>query len=51
MPTFTEEGEMPLSAGVGFRRVTDEESDFVASAALVAVTVSVFGEGRVEGAA
>jgi hypothetical protein len=50
LPRLAAAGEMPVRAGVGFQRVTAEEEDFVVSAALVAVTVMVLGEGRVEGA-
>jgi hypothetical protein len=49
-PRFVEAGEMPLSVGVGFQSVTEAEPDFVVSAALVAVTLMVFGEGSVAGA-
>ncbi len=49
-PRFAAEGEMPASVGVGFQRVTAEEEDLVVSAALVAVTVMVLGEGRAAGA-
>ena len=50
LPRFVELGERPRSEGVGLRRVTADEADFVASAALVAVTEIVFGEGKVAGA-
>ena len=49
-PRFVELGEMPTREGVGFRSVTAEESDLVVSAALVAMTESVLGEGRAVGA-
>jgi len=49
-PRLVEVGEIPVSEGVGFRRVTAEVENFVASATLVAVTETVFGEGRAEGA-
>jgi hypothetical protein len=49
-PRFVEVGEMAESLGVGFQRVTAEEEDLVVSAALVAVTVTVLGFGRVAGA-
>ena len=41
---------MPVSVGVGFQRVTAAEADLVVFAALVAVTLTVLGEGRVGGA-
>jgi len=41
---------MPVSVGVGFQRVTAAEADLVVFAALVAVTLTVLGEGRVPGA-
>lgn len=50
LPRFVEAGEMPESVGVGFQRVTAEEADFVVSAALVAVTLTVLGEGSAAGA-
>jgi hypothetical protein len=49
-PRLVEEGEMPTRVGVGLRSVTALEPDFVVSAALVAVTEMVLGEGRDEGA-
>jgi hypothetical protein len=49
-PRFVEAGEMPVSVGVGFQRVTAAEADLVVFAALVAVTLTVLGEGRVPGA-
>ena len=45
-----EEGERPVRAGVGLRSVTAEEADLVVSAALMAVTETVLGEGREAGA-
>ena len=50
LPRLVEAGETPTSVGVGLRSVTALEADLVMSAALVAVTVTVLGEGRVEGA-
>ena len=50
LPRLVEEGVIPVREGVGLRRVTEEESDFVVSAALVATTERELGEGRVEGA-
>ena len=50
LPRLEELGERPRREGVGFRSVTAEEPDFVVSAALVAVTESVLGEGNEEGA-
>ena len=41
---------MPERVGVGFQRVTAEDEDLVVSAELVAVMVTVLGEGRVAGA-
>lgn len=49
-PRFVTAGEIPAKVGVGFQRVTAEEEDLVLSAALLAVTVMVLGEGRVAGA-
>lgn len=51
LPRLVEAGEMPESVGVGLRRVTALEEDLEVSAELVAVMVTVFGEGRVAGAA
>jgi hypothetical protein len=39
-----------LITGMGFSRVTVALSDFVGSSTLVAVTVTVFGVGKVRGA-
>jgi hypothetical protein len=50
LPRLVEEGEMPMREGVGLRSVTAEEADLVESAALVAVTEMVLGEGRDAGA-
>lgn len=50
LPRLVEAGEMPTREGVGFQRVTAEDEDLVLSAALLAVTEIVLGEGRVEGA-
>ena len=50
MPRLVAVGERPRSVGVGLRRVTALEEVAVALAALVAVMVSVFGEGSVAGA-
>jgi hypothetical protein len=50
LPRFVDAGEMPLNVGVGFHSVTEAELDFVGSAPLVAVTLTLFGEGRVVGA-
>jgi hypothetical protein len=50
LPKFVDAGEMPARVGVGLRSVTALEEDLEVSAALVAVTVTVLGEGRVEGA-
>ena len=50
LPRLVVAGEMPESVGVGLRRVTALEEDLEASAELVAVMVTVFGEGRVAGA-
>ena len=50
LPRLVELGEMPEREGVGLRSVTEEDADLVVSAALVAVTETVFGEGRVAGA-
>ena len=50
MPRLVDAGEMPVKIGVGLRRVTTLEAVFDASAALVALTFTVFGEGRVAGA-
>lgn len=50
LPRLVEAGEMPVREGVGLRRVTAEEADWVLSAALVAVIEIVLGEGRVVGA-
>ena len=49
LPRFVEEGLTPTMVGVGLRSVTALDADFVESAALVAVTVMLFGEGRVAG--
>ena len=43
-------GFVPTSVGVGFINVTALVADFEASAALVPVTVTVFGDGRELGA-
>ena len=50
LPRLVAAGEMPTREGVGFQRVTAEDDDLVLSAALVALTEMVLGEGRVEGA-
>jgi len=50
LPRLVEAGEMPVREGVGLRRVTAEEADWVLSAALVAVIAIVLGEGREVGA-
>lgn len=50
LPRLVEEGEMPVSVGEGLRRVTALEEDLEVSAALMAVTEIVFGEGRTAGA-
>ena len=50
VPRFVDVGEIPVSVGVGFQSVTAEEADLLESADDVAVTVTVFGEGRVAGA-
>ena len=50
LPAFTVEGEIELIAGVGFVMATDAEAVRVRSAALVAFTVTVFGEGGTAGA-
>jgi len=50
VPRLTEEGEIPVRVGVGLRSVTTEELDLEVSAALVAVTETVLGEGREAGA-
>ena len=50
LPRLVEAGEMPVREGVGLRRVTAEEADWVLSAAIVAVIEIVLGEGRVVGA-
>jgi hypothetical protein len=50
LPRLVEGGLMPVREGVGLRRVTVAEADFVESAALVAVTEIVLGEGREAGA-
>ena len=41
---------MPVRTGVGLRRITEEEADLAESAELVAVTETVLGDGRAEGA-
>ena len=51
LPRLEVAGEMPVSVGVGLRRVTALDEDLEESAALVAVMVTVLGEGSVEGAA
>jgi hypothetical protein len=50
LPAFTVAGEIALTTGPGFTRVTEADADCVASATLVAVTVTVLGEGSVLGA-
>src|SRR5215469_2926854 len=50
LPRFVVAGEMPVSVGVGFQRVMAAEPDLVESAALVAVTLTVLGEGGPVGA-
>jgi len=50
LPRLVEAGEMPERVGVGLRRVTALEADLEVSAALVAVTVTLLGEGGVVGA-
>jgi hypothetical protein len=51
LPVPTLAGLMPVSTGVGFKRVTLLGPLADESAVLVARTVSVFGFGRVAGAA
>ena len=50
LPRLVEAGEMPERVGVGFKSVTVLVPDLVASAVLVAVTVTVLGEGSTVGA-
>jgi hypothetical protein len=50
LPRLVAVGERPRSVGVGLRRLTALEEVAAALAALVAVMVRVFGEGRVAGA-
>jgi hypothetical protein len=49
-PVFVEAGLMPVMTGVGFHSVTLLVSLAVASAALVAFTLTVFGLGKLAGA-
>jgi len=49
-PVFAAAGLMPVIVGVGFISVTALLALFVVSAALVAVTVTEFGFGKVDGA-
>ena len=41
---------MPVRTGMGLKIVTAENADLVESAELVAVTETVLGDGRAEGA-
>jgi hypothetical protein len=50
LPAGTTVGEIEESAGGGFTMVTDADAAFVASARLVAVTVTVLGDGSIVGA-
>jgi hypothetical protein len=50
LPRLVEAGEMPVRTGVGFRRVTELVEDLVESAELVALMVTVLGEGTEAGA-
>jgi hypothetical protein len=50
LPTLVAAGEIPANVGVAFHNVTVLEPDLLVSAALVAVTVTVFGEGKLAGA-
>ena len=50
LPVPTLAGLVPISVGVGFISVTALDADLEESAALVAVTITVFGEGRELGA-
>jgi hypothetical protein len=50
LPVLMEFGEMVVKEGVGFRRVMALGEELVLSAALVAVTEMVLGEGTDEGA-
>jgi hypothetical protein len=47
---MTVAGEMEVTVGGGFTMVTDADADCVGSATLAAVTVTVFGTGRLFGA-
>lgn len=50
LPRFVAAGEMPVSTGVGFRRVTALVAYFEESAVLAAAMVTVLGDGSVAGA-
>jgi len=50
LPVLMLAGFVPISVGVRFISVTALDADLEESAALVAVTVTVFGEGRELGA-
>jgi|SRR5271169_5390546 len=50
LPRLVEAGEMPVRTGVGFRRVTELVEDLVELAELVALMVTLLGEGREAGA-
>lgn len=50
LPRFVEAGEIPVRTGTGLRSETALVADWVVSAALVALMVTVFGVGSVAGA-